>query len=109
MGLAGIAALKRYSWGVSVDGTIGFDYQTADNQSRVDFDIANSLACEIDPRDEHRVMADAWELATTLILDDDVWQAIEWLAGIIEGVELDGVAVMRIVDGELAERVAENP
>jgi hypothetical protein len=31
------------------------------------------------------------------IVDDDVWSAIEWLTGIIEGVELDGVAVMQIV------------
>lgn len=71
-GLGGIAAADRYAWGLSVDRNIVFDYDAADEQSRTDFDNADSLSSEIDPRDEHRVMADAWDLASALVSDDDV-------------------------------------
>jgi hypothetical protein len=104
IGLTGVTAAERYAWGISVNGEIVFDYESADEQSRIDFNTARSLADEIDPQNEYRVMADAWGMATELVADGDVWEAIEWLAGIIEGVELDGVAVSRIVQGDDAPK-----
>ncbi len=46
------------------------------------------------------MLSGAWELVEELVSDDDIWAAIEWLAGIVEGVRLDGVAVSQIIDGD---------
>ena len=38
---------------------------------------------------------------SALVADDDVWETIKWIAGIVQGVALDGVSVMRVIDGDL--------
>jgi hypothetical protein len=98
MGLAGIAAVERYGFGVGPDGAIVFDRRTLSDQARIDFDTASRMADDIDPGGKQRVLADGWTLACDLVVDDDCWAAIEWLAGIVEAVELDGVAVSHIVE-----------
>jgi hypothetical protein len=104
MGLTGIAAVGRFRFGTAPPGggTGPFNLDVMTEQQLDDWDTVQTTAVEIDPRNEHRVMADAWTLATELVTDNDSWDAIKWLAGIIEGVELDGVAVTHIVEGDRA-------
>jgi hypothetical protein len=97
MALAGIAAVARYGFGIGPDGEISFDYRVLTDQGRIDFDTASQIADDIDPGGKRHVLGEAWTLAASLVADPESWAAIEWLAGIIEGVELDGVAVANIV------------
>jgi hypothetical protein len=97
MALAGIAAVARYGFGMTPDGEISFDYRVLTDQGRIDFDTASQMADDIDPGGKRHVLGEAWTLAASLVADPESWAAIEWLAGIVEGVELDGVAVAHIV------------
>jgi hypothetical protein len=97
MALTGIAAVARYGFGMARDGEISFDYRVLTDQGRIDFDTASQMADDIDPGGKLHVLGEAWTLAASLVADPESWAAIEWLAGIIEGVELDGAAVAHIV------------
>jgi hypothetical protein len=80
------------------DGEISFDYRVLTEQGRIDFDTASQIADDIDPGGKRHVLGEAWTLAASLVADPESWAAIEWLAGIIEGVELDGIAVSHVVE-----------
>jgi hypothetical protein len=99
LGLAGIAAVERFRFGTAVDGSVTFPGHEMTEQQCEDWHMVQSLADEIDFRGERRVLYDGWNLAAELIGNDDVWGAIEWIAGIVEDVRLDGVAIMHMIDG----------
>jgi hypothetical protein len=106
MGLLGIAVVSRCCFGTAPGGSVPFIIEGMTARQRDDWDTVQTITAEIDPRDEHRVLRDAWNLAAELAADDDAWEAITWLAGIIEGVVLDGVEVMQIVEADTTTAAA---
>jgi hypothetical protein len=93
IGLTGITALDRYSFGTPPSARPGEHYATLhwsfSPLQLADFEEVKKLVALIDPTDEYDVLYQAWQQAWFLINSSAVWQAIEFFATLLQGSSLD--------------------
>jgi hypothetical protein len=103
IGLAGVAAVSRYSFGTLPEGdtspTVSFSFN---RQELDDLAEVRAIIDSIDPNDDEDIFFLAWRQAKDLIADGANWEAIEWFAPLIEAGPLDGLTMFDMVDDHSA-------